>query len=29
MVEEDHAQVIPLWMATWGYTDPEYLTRRI
>jgi GNAT superfamily N-acetyltransferase len=29
MAEEDHAQVIPLWMATWGYTDPKYLTRRI
>ncbi|HEY0070005.1 MAG TPA: GNAT family N-acetyltransferase [Chloroflexia bacterium] len=29
MAGEDHAQVIPLWMETWGYTDPEYLTRRI
>jgi GNAT superfamily N-acetyltransferase len=29
MVDEDHSQVIPLWMQTWGYTDPEYLKRRI
>lgn len=29
MVDQDHSQVIPLWMETWGYTDPDYLKRRI
>jgi GNAT superfamily N-acetyltransferase len=29
MAGEDHSQVIPLWMETWGYTDPDYLKRRI
>jgi GNAT superfamily N-acetyltransferase len=29
MADQDHGQVIPLWMETWGYTDYEFLKRRI
>ncbi|HVF98335.1 MAG TPA: GNAT family N-acetyltransferase [Chloroflexia bacterium] len=29
MLDSDHGQVIPLWMETWGYTDYEFLKRRI
>ncbi len=29
MSDADHSQVIPIWIETWGYTDFEYLKRRI
>lgn len=29
MADSDPGQVIPLWMRTWGYTDFEFLKRRI